>query len=67
MSTSLSHRGRARSKPAALAVRRDIDPADYLRDLSVEADRLKTIGAEGGEIGVEASLGRRDGEGNRRR
>ncbi len=45
-----------RAAASLLEVRGDIDPADYLRDLSVEAGRLKTIGAEGVEIGVEASL-----------
>ncbi len=46
----------SRAAASLLEVRCDIDPADYLRDLSVEADRLKTIGTEGVEIGVEASL-----------
>jgi tetratricopeptide (TPR) repeat protein len=45
-----------RAAASLLEVHGDIDPADYLRDLSVEADRLKTIGAEGVEMGVEGLL-----------
>ena len=45
-----------RAAASLLAVRPDIQTEDYVRDLVDETKRLETIGQEGVEIGVEASL-----------
>ncbi len=45
-----------RAAASFLEVRSDIDAPKYLRELEDEVTRLEKIGAEGVEIGVEASL-----------
>ncbi len=45
-----------RAAASMLQVRTDLQPADYVEQLSNEQDRLKELGTEGVEIGVEASL-----------